>query len=116
HILIPAIDEHRPATLSKRVVTGMLRQDLRYDGVILSDDLEMQAVAKSYTVPDATILAIDAGCDGVLICGDNHEVQAAALEAVIHAAEDGRIRLTQVADALKRQQRAKERFLAMPVA
>ncbi len=115
HVLIPALDEQRPATLSKRVVTDMLRTDLGYDGVILSDDLEMQAVAKTYSVPDATVLAIEAGCDGVLICGDNHETQAAALEALIHAVEDERIRLTRVEDALKRQQRAKERFLAAPV-
>src|SRR6476660_6612137 len=41
HVLVPALDEKRPATLSKRVVTGLLREELHYDGVILSDDLEM---------------------------------------------------------------------------
>src|SRR6187431_812083 len=51
HVLVPSLDEQVPATLSKRIV-GMLRGELNYQGVILSDDLEMKAVAGSYTVPD----------------------------------------------------------------
>ena len=51
----------------------------------------------------------------MLICSGDHETQAAALEAVIHAVEEERLRLTRVEDALKRQQRAKERFLTSTV-
>ena len=58
------------------------------------------------------MLAIEAGCDGVLICSGDHDTQAAALEALVHAVEDERLPLSRVEDALKRQQRAKERFLA----
>jgi beta-N-acetylhexosaminidase len=115
HILIPSLDEEHPATLSKRVVTDLLRHELNYEGVILSDDLEMKAIAAQYEVPAAAVLAIAAGCDGVLICSGSHETQAAALEALVHAVEEERLSLTQVEDALKRQQRAKERFLAAPV-
>ncbi len=116
HILMPALDEQRPATLSTRVVTGMLREDLHYEGVILSDDLEMKAIARDYQVPVAAVLAIEAGCDGVLICSGDGETQAATLEALVHAVEDGRLRLSRVEDALMRQRRAKERFLAGRVA
>jgi beta-N-acetylhexosaminidase len=116
HVFLPALDEKRPATLSKRVVTGLLRDELTYDGVILSDDLEMKAVAAEYAVPAAAVLAIEAGCDGVLICSGDHDTQAAALEALVHAVEDERLPLSRVEDALRRQQRAKERFLASPVA
>ena len=116
HVLVPALDEHRPATLSRRVVTGLLREELRYDGVILSDDLEMKAVAADYAVPAAAVLAIEAGCDGVLICGGDCDTKAAALEALVHAVEDHRLPLPRVDDALHRQQRAKERFLAGRVA
>jgi beta-N-acetylhexosaminidase len=112
HVLVPCFDEGRPATLSRRVVTGLLRQELRYDGVILSDDLEMKALAKDYAVPEAAVLAIEAGCDGVLICSGNHELQAATLEALIHALETERLPLTRVEDALARNRRARERFLA----
>ena len=111
HVLVPSLDEQVPATLSKRIV-GMLRNELHFQGVILSDDLEMKAVAASYTVPDAAVRAVEAGCDGVLICSGDHDAQAAALEALVHAVEDERIPFSRIEDALKRQQRAKERFLA----
>lgn len=111
HILMPALDETRPATLSRRIVTGMLREQLGYQGVILSDDLEMKAIARDYQVPSAAVMAIEAGCDGVLICSGDWETQAAALEALVYAVEDGRLSLARVEDALTRQRRAKERFL-----
>jgi beta-N-acetylhexosaminidase len=116
HVFVPSLDDQRPSTLSKRIVTDILRTELRYDGVILSDDLEMKAVASEYAVPKAAVLAIEAGCDGVLICSGDHDTQAAALEALVHAVENDELRLSAVEDALKRQQRAKEKFLATPVA
>jgi beta-N-acetylhexosaminidase len=115
HVLVPSLDEQVPATLSGRIV-GMLRDELHFPGVILSDDLEMKAIAASYTVPDAAVRAIAAGCDGVLICSGDHDAQAAALEALVHAVEEERIPFARLEDALKRQQRAKERFLAANVA
>ena len=115
HVFVPALDEDRPATLSAGIVTGLLRDELKFEGVILSDDLEMKAIADTYPVPSAAVLAVEAGCDGVLICSGDHDLQASALEAVVHAVEDDRLRLARVEDALTRQQRAKERFLAVPV-
>ena len=70
----------------------------------------MKAIANEYAVPAAAVLAIEAGCDGVLICSGDHDTQAAALEALVHAVEDERLPLSRVEDALARQQRAKERF------
>ena len=115
HVLVPALDEERPATLSPRIVQALLREELNYPGVVLSDDLEMKAIARSYTVPDAAVQAIAAGCDAVLICSGDVEVQADALEALVHAVEDGRIPYRRLEDALKRLRGAKERFLAAPV-
>src|SRR5262249_23500547 len=112
HVFAPALDERRPATLSARVVSGLLRGELGYDGVILSDDLEMKAIAKECPVPEAAVLALEAGCDGVLICSGNHHTQAAALEAIVHALEEERLSYKAVEAALARHQRAKERFLA----
>lgn len=115
HVLVPSLDESRPATLSSRVVTDILRRELRFPGVILSDDLEMKAIANQYAVPAAAVMAIEAGCDGMLICSGNHETQVAALEAVIRAVESGVLRVAQIDDALARQRRVKERFLASAV-
>jgi beta-N-acetylhexosaminidase len=93
-----------------------LRDELGFTGVILSDDLEMKAIAATYTVPDAAVQAVAAGCDGLLICGGDVETQAAALEALVYAVEQGRISYTRLEDSQKRLRRAKERFLATPVA
>ena len=112
HVFLPALDDQRPATLSHRIVTGLLREELGYQGVILGDDLEMQAVASEYSVPASAVLSIEAGCDGMLICSGDHDTQAAALEALVHAVEDDRLRLSQVEESLTRQRRAKERFLS----
>jgi beta-N-acetylhexosaminidase len=114
-VLVPSLDERRPATLSRRIVQGMLREELGFQGVILSDDLEMKAIAATYSVPDAAVQAIAAGCDGLLICSGDVEVQAVTLEAIVHAVEDGRIPFTRIEDALKRLRVAKERLLAQPV-
>jgi beta-N-acetylhexosaminidase len=123
HVLVPSLDEQNAATLSSTIVRGMLREELGFNGVILSDDLEMKAIADAYTAPDAAVQAIAAGCDGVLVCRElasNHsqdaQVQAAVLEALVHAVEDGRIPYTRAEDALLRNRRAKERFLVAPVA
>jgi beta-N-acetylhexosaminidase len=122
HVLIPALDEERPATLSKRIVGAWLRDELQYEGVILSDDLEMKAIADRYSVPSAAVLAVEAGCDGLLVCGVNgpngpdHDLQAAVCEALVHAVEEEHLRGAHVEDALARHQRAKERFLGTTVA
>ena len=115
HVLVPSLDEERPATLSSTIVRGLLREELGFEGVIVSDDLEMKAIAATYSVPDAAVQAIAAGCDALLICSGDPEVQAAALEALVHAVEQGTIPYKGLEDTLLRLRRAKERFLAAPV-
>ena len=70
HILVPALDEQKPATLSSTIVQDMLRGELGFEGVILSDDLEMKALADTYTVPDAAVrrlpqVATGSSCAGI---------------------------------------------------
>jgi beta-N-acetylhexosaminidase len=112
HILIPALDDTRPATLSPAIVDGWLKKKLGYDGLVLSDDLEMKAISGRYGVPDATLGAIAAGCDAVLMCGTAQEPQYAALEGLIRAVEQGTLPVKRVEDALARHRRVKGRFLA----
>jgi beta-N-acetylhexosaminidase len=116
HLLVPSLDEEHPATLSRRIVQGLLREELAFPGVILSDDLEMKALANTRRVPEAAVEAIAAGCDALLVCSGDVDLQAATLEALVHAVEDGRIAYPQLDDSLKRLRRAKERFLGAPVA
>ncbi len=114
HILIPSLDDEHPGTLSPAIVDGLLKEKLGYGGLVLSDDLEMKAISGRYGHSEATIQAIAAGCDAVLMCAPQPEQQMAALEALIHAVEEGRIPVKRVEDALSRHRRIKERFLAPP--
>jgi beta-N-acetylhexosaminidase len=113
HILIPSLDEDRPATLSPRII-GMVKQSLNFQGLVVTDDLEMKAISSRYGTAEATVAAIAAGCDVALLCGPDQAAQVAAIEAVIHAVERGTLPLKRVEDALARQRRVKERFLASP--
>jgi beta-N-acetylhexosaminidase len=115
-VLVPSLDEERPATLSRRIVQDLLREELGFQGVILSDDLEMKAIARSWPIPDAAVQAVTAGCDGLLICSGDVELQARTLEALVYAVEQDQIPYKRLEDAQKRLRRAKERFLAAPVA
>src|SRR6185295_18862078 len=87
HVLVPSLDETRPATLSPLIVQRMLREELKYEGVILSDDLEMKALSATCDVPDAAVDAIAAGCDGVLVCSGDVDLQARTLETLVRAVE-----------------------------
>jgi len=112
HVLVPAFDEERPATLSPAMVRTVLRDELRYEGVILSDDLEMKAITARLAVPSAAVQAIQAGCDALLICSGDIDLQARTLEAIVKAVESGEIPATRIDDAFRRLRKVKERFLA----
>jgi beta-N-acetylhexosaminidase len=115
HVLAVALDDTRPATLSRRIITDILREELGFNGVIVSDDLEMKAIANTMKPSEAAVAAIAAGCDAVLMCGTGSHtdiaVQAEALEALIHAVEQEQIPLKQVEASLQRNRKAKQRFL-----
>jgi beta-N-acetylhexosaminidase len=111
HVLVPSLDDQRPASLSPAVVQQLLRDELKFDGVILSDDLEMKAISAKYAVPDAAVDAIRAGCDAVLICSGDLDLQARTLESLVRAVESGVIPSKRHDDASIRLRRAKERFL-----
>ena len=111
HVVYPALDEDKPATLSRRIVTELLREEMGFEGVIATDDMGMSAIAKGWPLESATVDSLAAGCDMVLLCEPNVDGQVAALEAVIRAVEDGTLPETRIEDALMRQERTKARFL-----
>ena len=112
HVLVPALDEDRPATLSPAIVDGLLKRELGYAGFVVSDDLDMKAISRGYSPAQAAVGAIAAGCDAFLMCGTDPGVQVQALEGVIRAVEADDLPLERVEDAMSRQRRVKERFLA----
>jgi beta-N-acetylhexosaminidase len=92
HVVFAAIDATRAATLSPAVMTGVLRERLGYRGVIVSDDLDMRAIADHVGAGPAAVAAVRAGCDVLLLCKDeDHQAEAEA--ALIREAEaDGELR------------------------
>jgi beta-N-acetylhexosaminidase len=110
HVLYPELDADRPASLSPAVVTGILRGQMRYDGVVLTDDLEMKAVADRWGPGPSAVLAVLAGCDVIPVC-QSHDAQVEAIEAVIRAVETEEIPWKQLEDGDRRVRLLKERFL-----
>jgi beta-N-acetylhexosaminidase len=113
HLLVPALDGANPATLSRRIVSGILRGELGFDGLVFTDDLEMRAISGRTTRERAVVSAIDAGCDVALLCSVDVGTHASALEALIRAVEQEELPWARVEQAILHQRRAKERFAAM---
>lgn len=88
HILLKQIDPQLPASLSPRVVDGLLRQELGFDGVVFTDDLTMGAVSQNYDISEAVVLSLQAGCDMALVCHEEENARAAHA-AILAALKEG---------------------------
>ncbi len=86
HVVFSALDDKTPATLSRRIVTGLLREELGFSGVVVSDDLDMKAISDHAGAGDAATAAVEAGCDVLLACR-REDVQDAAYEAIVREGE-----------------------------
>lgn len=113
HVAYPALDPapETPASLSAPIISGLLRQELGYDGLIMTDALDMDAIDRRYSLAQAALLALQAGVD--LITPGPHvslETQQAAIEAIIRAVEDGAIPLERIEESARRILRLKAQF------
>lgn len=109
HILLTAVDDTYPATLSPAVVDGLLRGDLGFDGVVFTDDMTMGAIADTWSLGEACVLAINAGCDCLLICHGSDNLTAAR-NALLDAVEEGRISQERLDESVYRILRLKDRY------
>ena len=110
HVLYKALDEQLPATLSPAIVTNLLRHEMQYDGVVLTDDLEMHAIVDHYGPGDAAVRAFQAGCDMLLICKER-EREVAAFEAIERAVASTTIDTSRLDQSVARIQRLKQRYV-----
>ncbi|MGB0910041.1 MAG: beta-N-acetylhexosaminidase [Nitrospirales bacterium] len=110
HIHYPALDDTVPATLSHPIMTTLLRDELGFSGVILSDDLEMNAIAEHSSMGEAAVRSIQAGVDLILICHQQPR-QAEAIEAIEEAIREGDISMDRLEASLSRIAALKQRFL-----
>ncbi|MEG4106255.1 glycoside hydrolase family 3 N-terminal domain-containing protein [Microcoleus sp. S13_C5] len=103
HLLIPAWDAEFPATLSRKILIGKLREELGFEGLIVTDALVMGAIANKYGANEAAVLAAEAGADVLLMPLDPE----GAILAVCEAVTQGRISLLQIKESVKRIWKAK---------
>lgn len=110
HISFPALEKSNiPSTLSKNIVTGLLREKLNYKGVVMTDCMEMKAISNQYNMGEAAIMAIEAGNDIVLI-SHTYELQKEAISRVINAVHEGRISEERINKSVQRIMKLKEKL------
>lgn len=115
HIINDNIDPDYPATLSRKFLTDMLRKELKYDGVVITDDLYMQAISNKYSIERAVVLAINAGAD--MLCASNNintgfeaNRPYKLVDIIVKAVKEGRIPYGRILEANRRIDRAAHQF------
>jgi beta-N-acetylhexosaminidase len=101
HIVFPALDAEQPATLSRRILTGLLREELGFEGLIITDCLEMKAIADRWGAEEAAVQSLEAGADLLLVC-HTESVQRRMWEGVLAAVRSGRISESRLEESLGR--------------
>ncbi len=110
HVHYPALDPTYPATLSSTILSGLLRQDLGFSGMIVSDDLEMRAILDHASVSDAAIRSLQAGADMLLICKDR-TLATDTCDALRRAVTSRELDPTQVEASVARIHAVKQQFV-----
>ena len=103
-VVFEAVDPGVPATMSAKSIQGLLRGELNFNGVLISDDLEMKAIADHFGIGEAAVRAVNAGVDALLVC-HSIERQREAIEALAKAVTDGTLSVSRVRSARLRIER-----------
>jgi beta-N-acetylhexosaminidase len=106
HSVYPAYDDKFPTTLSERLLTGLLREEMGFDGVIVSDAIGMAAILKQWPLPRACALAIKAGCDTLLLKADD-ESRSQCFFGIKQAVESGELSEKRIDESVTRLLRMK---------
>ncbi|MEW6327420.1 MAG: beta-N-acetylhexosaminidase [Thermodesulfobacteriota bacterium] len=109
HVIYPGVDPNLPATLSRILMTDILRSKMGFDGLIISDDMEMGAIERHFSLEESAVLSLMAGVDIILICHKKEKVVRAfeAVRAFVEKDREGRMRLE---ESLRRVMAAKEHY------
>ncbi|MFI6011995.1 glycoside hydrolase family 3 protein [Streptomyces sp. NPDC051243] len=118
HILVPALDPDHPATLSRPVLADLLRGDLGYTGLIVTDGMEMQAIAATYGIERGSVLAIAAGADAICVGGGlaDDETVRRLRDALVTAVRSGELPEARLAEAAERVRELARWTAAAPAA
>nr|WP_117387191.1 beta-N-acetylhexosaminidase [Ruminiclostridium cellobioparum] len=109
HILLPKLDPENPASFSKAVITDLLRTDMNFNGVVITDDFTMGAIEKNYDMGGAAVKSIQAGADIVLVC-HGFDKQETVIKALLAAAQTGQISTGRLDGSVYRVLELKQRY------
>ena len=107
HIVYPTFDPDRPATLSPTILTDLLRKQLGFDGLLITDDMEMKAIDDRYRSGEAAVMAVEAGADIVMVLWTPAK-QLEVFDALLSAVKSGRISEARLDQSVKRILKSKE--------
>ena len=110
HVLYPALDPDYPATMSEKIINEILRKKLGFNGVVITDDMEMKAISNNYSNETSAIQSIKAGVDILLIC-HSHDKQIEMFNFISKALENGDIEEKRIEESLHRIARLKKDFI-----
>jgi beta-N-acetylhexosaminidase len=113
HVVYEGLDAGVPATCSEKIVTGLLKKEMGFQGLVFSDDLEMKALADRATIEESSVAAVRAGCDVLLVCKD-FELAERALGALVRECERDEAFLGRCMEAKSRCDAVRRKFPARP--
>ncbi|WP_432832203.1 glycoside hydrolase family 3 protein [Dactylosporangium sp. CA-092794] len=116
HLRVPVLDPQLPATLSRKIMTELLRDELGFDGLIVTDGIEMRAISDRYGLAHATVLALAAGADAICVGGNHADEETAVMlrDAIVAAVRSGELAEERLADAAVRVARLAAWSVAAP--
>ncbi len=109
HILLPKIDDKSPASFSKTVITDILRKDLNFNGVVITDDMTMGAVMKNFKIEEAAVTSLKAGTDIILVCHDYNN-QIKVIDNIKKSIENGNLPMEEIDEKLYRILKLKNKY------
>lgn len=109
HVVYNGLDKGLPATFSVKLIRDLLREELQFQGLVVSDDLSMEAIASHWKMEEACIQAFLAGCD-LLIIGKNPQAQILAIQTFMKAVEKGEIPKVRIEESFERIQKFKQKY------
>ncbi|WP_171687084.1 beta-N-acetylhexosaminidase [Paenibacillus planticolens] len=109
HILLPKVDGQNPASMSKKIMTDLLRKEMGFQGVIMTDDMTMGAIEKNYDLGASAVKSVLAGADVIMVGHDYNKV-VTVIEALRKAVQDKRIPQETIDQSVARIQKLKQKY------
>lgn len=109
HILLTKIDSKNPSSMSKTIITNILRNNLKFQGVVITDDMTMGAIVKNYNIGEAAVRSVNAGADIVLVC-HGYDKELEVINALKSAVSKGKISEKRIDESLYRILKLKKKY------